>query len=660
MRPKPVTHQPQKNVPLQRANRSFRWLICVLIILLIGSAANAQYDSTTGFTKYVVDKSKKKNTAKSQQQQQAAAMLLPPPEGCTLNGSTTVTGGGIYTYLLICSETVYADYWGITGGTIIDTWGDEVTVQWCSNSCGSGSVRAYTYANGLIATKNVTISSPPTLNGGSISNPTQTINYNSVPAQINASVASGGSCGGAYSYQWQKSLDAEAGFTDIAGATGQNYQPGSLTATTYYRRKVTCGTTAYTSNIATITVAGALYGGYVTNPNQAIQPNTTPAQINATLPTGGNCGSSYTYQWMSATDANPTFVNISGATGQNYQPGPLTVTTYFNRKTTCNGEVAYLETTGTVTILQPLNAGCITTSNQTITYGNLPDTIKATPATYGNCNGNYSYQWQQSADNVYFVDIPGATLPYLSFSSPLTQTTWFQRKATCGSEVKYTGSVSVTMVSYCSSEKTGVSVTNTVVNNFTVSWTNPANYLGTEVRYRVLGQTEWKTPNADGNATGNFNGSFNAFSFTSGFSAGVTYEIRVRNQCVGESMSNGVIVSGQATAVPQPVTITLRNMFAGSPFPASITVKFKQGSTVVQTNTYPSTSNGTVNIILLSGTYQMEFTMPSGFSSYYIAYDKNNPFEFWDNGGSGLVVVTGNVTFNGGTAYTITASNAIP
>lgn len=658
MKPKPA-NQPKTRKRLQLKKAMIRLLATCILLLFIFPVVQAQFDSTTGFTKYVVDKSTKKNTVKSQEQQAAAAMLLPPPDGCILNGTTYVTGGGIYTYMLSCSETIYADYWGITGGTIIDAWGDEVTVQWCSNSCGSGSVRAYTYSTGLIATKNVTISSPPALNGGTISNPTQTINYNAT-AQINASVATGGGCGGAYSYQWQKSSTIGGTYTDIGGATGQNYQTTNLTATTYFKRKVTCGTTAYTSNTATISVAGALYGGYVTNPNQLIQPNTVPAQINATIPTGGNCGGSYSYQWMSATDANPTFVNIPGATGQNYQPGALTVTTYFGRKTTCNGEVAYLETNGTVSIIQPLNGGCITSGDQTIIFGNLPDIINATVAGGGNCNGNYLYQWQSSLDNIYFKDIPGATSQNLSFSTPLSQTTWFQRKTTCGSEVKYTGSVKVSMVSFCSTEKTGVSVTSTVNNSFTVSWTNPGSYVDTEVRYRIQGETTWRVPNADGSATGSFNGSLNAFTFTTGFTVGITYEVRVRNECSGSSMSNGVIVSAQATSNPQPVTITLRNIFSGGTFPASITVRFKQGSTVVQTNSFPSTQNGSTNITLLSGTYQMEFTMPSGFSSYYIAYDKNNPYEFWDNGGSGLVVTSSSVTFSSGTSYTVTASNAIP
>jgi hypothetical protein len=41
----------------------------------------------------------------------------------------------------------------------------------------------------------------------------------------------------AYKYQWQSSTtNSDASFTNIAGATNVNYQPGALTQTTYFRR----------------------------------------------------------------------------------------------------------------------------------------------------------------------------------------------------------------------------------------------------------------------------------------------------------------------------------------------------------------------------------------------------------------------------------------
>src|SRR5262245_12805856 len=69
---------------------------------------------------------------------------------------------------------------------------------------------------------------PPYL-GGSITNSPliQNIAYGATPAQLTASVATGGTCGGAYSYQWEVSTDSST-FTNISGATSQNYQPGAL------------------------------------------------------------------------------------------------------------------------------------------------------------------------------------------------------------------------------------------------------------------------------------------------------------------------------------------------------------------------------------------------------------------------------------------------
>ena len=74
----------------------------------------------------------------------------------------------------------------------------------------------------------------------------QAICYNSVPAALNATQASGGS-GPGYSYQWQVSTDGES-WTDIGGAQALSFMPPALTATTLYRIAATdegpmrCGT----------------------------------------------------------------------------------------------------------------------------------------------------------------------------------------------------------------------------------------------------------------------------------------------------------------------------------------------------------------------------------------------------------------------------------
>ena len=93
----------------------------------------------------------------------------------------------------------------------------------------------------------------------------------------------------------------------------------------------------------------------------------------------------------------------------------------------------------------PLVGGCITSGNQSVVIGNIPATIVATAATLGSCGTSYLYQWQSSTDSIYFYNVAGAASQNLSFSATLPQTTWFQRKTTCATEVRYTTPVKVTM-----------------------------------------------------------------------------------------------------------------------------------------------------------------------------------------------------------------------
>src|SRR5688572_16832956 len=96
--------------------------------------------------------------------------------------------------------------------------------------------------------------------------------------------------------------------------------------------------------------------------------------------------------------------------------------------------------------------GCIISGNQTVFYEDLPARVFANEAYGGNCGGNYNYQWQWSKDNVFFKDINGATVWDLNITNDqefregatLPFTIYIHRKVTCGSEVQYTNSISIT------------------------------------------------------------------------------------------------------------------------------------------------------------------------------------------------------------------------
>ena len=90
------------------------------------------------------------------------------------------------------------------------------------------------------------------------------------------------------------------------------------------------------------------------------------------------------------------------------------------------------------------DGGTIHAPNITLTGTGIPVIITATSAS--GCAGAVTYQWQQSINNVSFVDILNATDSSYQ-SGPIMATTYFRRKATCaGSEVAYTNNVATVTV----------------------------------------------------------------------------------------------------------------------------------------------------------------------------------------------------------------------
>ena len=76
----------------------------------------------------------------------------------------------------------------------------------------------------------------------------QTITSGTSPDTLTSTEASGGTCGGSFSYQWQSSPNNST-WTNVSGATSLLYEPGTLTSTKYYRVLVKCSTdTEYTGS----------------------------------------------------------------------------------------------------------------------------------------------------------------------------------------------------------------------------------------------------------------------------------------------------------------------------------------------------------------------------------------------------------------------------
>ena len=268
----------------------------------------------------------------------------------------------------------------------------------------------------------------------------QSICYNTIPAALTQLTAPTGGPGG-YTYQWQSSPDNST-WTNIGGATAVGYAPPALTATTYYRRQVTSGTCG-TVNSASIliTVYGNLTPGTIGNA-QTICYNTIPAPLTElTTPTGGPGG--YTYQWQDSPD-NITFTNIGGATATGYTPPALMASRYYRRQVTSGTCGTVNSTSILITVYGNLTAGTIGTA-QSICYNTAPAALTQLTAPTGG-TGVYTYQWQDSPDNVTFNNIAGATT--VGYTPPvLTTTTYYRRNVTSGT-CGTVASASVTITVY--------------------------------------------------------------------------------------------------------------------------------------------------------------------------------------------------------------------
>ena len=147
----------------------------------------------------------------------------------------------------------------------------------------------------------------------------QTICYNTTPAQLTRTNATGGT--GTFTYQWQSSPN-NITYTDITGQTGMTYSSGNLTSTMYYRVYITsigspnCG--PFLSNVVTIIVRPQLVPPTICC-DQVICAGSSAEAIEIAIPTAGGSGTPYSFRWQVSTD-NIVWTPIAGATSAFFTP----------------------------------------------------------------------------------------------------------------------------------------------------------------------------------------------------------------------------------------------------------------------------------------------------------------------------------------------------
>ena len=168
--------------------------------------------------------------------------------------------------------------------------------------------------------------------------------------------------------------------------------------------------------------------------SQTICYNSIPeALAQVSSPTGGN--SEITFQWQESTDNGSSWNNITGEYGTSLTLPPLTQTTKYRILYTSCKAVDYSNEV-TITVRTPATAPTITSYVTPLCYNQGTATLSVIQEAAGASDEIFTYQWQESLDDIEFLDISGAT--GTTFTTPTqTSATWYRVVATssrgCGS-----------------------------------------------------------------------------------------------------------------------------------------------------------------------------------------------------------------------------------
>jgi PKD repeat protein len=295
-------------------------------------------------------------------------------DGCTSSGTITVTVHPKPTPPVTTSNLSYCI--NATAYPLTATAATGHTLSWYTGTATTGSNTAPTPVTNATATLNYSVSQsnsflcesdklPVTVTVyGAITGNTieqdQTICSGTTAAQIGQQGAPVAGGSGAYTYQWQSSINNGTSWNAMPGQTEASLQPGSPATTTLYQRIISSTSCTSTSNNVTVIVLNQL-SHFDISASQIICAGGTPVMLDGQLPIGGT--SNFTYLWQSSANGS-TWADMTTATGKDYNPGALTVTTYYRRKTT-SGQCSALSGPVIITV-NPTPVVTITTSTTEI------------------------------------------------------------------------------------------------------------------------------------------------------------------------------------------------------------------------------------------------------------------------------------------------------
>lgn len=249
---------------------------------------------------------------------------------------------------------------------------------------------------------------------------TDTICYGLEASQLNGTLPAGGN--NTFTYHWQADTGQDT-WSDATAPYSSNmpFEPGSLTATTYYRRVVK--STAYcsdTSNSVTVTVLPSLTDNIFVSPDTVICRDQEAGLLNALQPSGGD--GDYDYLWQKSTESG-IWEDISLSDIIRYNPGILTQTTEYRRIVFSGNDNACADTSAsrTVNVLPLISNNILDSDSGRYCAGDVPLAVSGTIPSGG--AGSYTYSWE-SDDGTGWKTMNGIEgrdyLPDVAFESGLS------------------------------------------------------------------------------------------------------------------------------------------------------------------------------------------------------------------------------------------------
>lgn len=388
----------------------------------------------------------------------------------------------------------YTVFWNIINGdgVVTDSEGDGITIKWSSFPATLGCTVVFVVREGNTYVEKETTYTldvwPVTLNLTNIIEPWNNDGKTSflsmvIPSPIREAVPIvPGFCMPTVTYKWYKSSSLNGPFTVIPGAESSTLSFSSpLNGETYFQREIKMANGAiFLSNIVQYSIMPDITG--VSCIDHLFQEYTFKVNLEGRHPYDGynvdweiSPGAELT-EWTGDNTCKVRWYTMNG-------PGYLTAKiTYFEIIGYDNeyGGPIYGASYENITCNLLPNASILpntiqsTTGKTSFSYNQMPDGLLESVSTSGQISCSPpSYQWLSSLTPLGpFTAISGATGAQLSFSSPLQQTTYFQR-AISGSNnlTSYSNIIKIDLV--------------------TVNWENQ-NYIR-EHTVNLPGVTDWKT-----------------------------------------------------------------------------------------------------------------------------------------------------------------------